>query len=60
MYEMIEGHSPFRKFKEKVKREEVDRRVRKDTEQYSEKFSEDAKSFCKMVGRALGRSAWNP
>ncbi|XP_045849381.1 G protein-coupled receptor kinase 4 isoform X2 [Meles meles] len=49
MYEMIEGHSPFRKFKEKVKREEVDRRVRKDTEQYSEKFSEDAKSFCKML-----------
>nr|XP_025743349.1 G protein-coupled receptor kinase 4 isoform X2 [Callorhinus ursinus] len=37
------------KFKEKVKREEVDRRVRKDTEQYSEKFSEDAKSICKML-----------
>ncbi|XP_077924450.1 G protein-coupled receptor kinase 4 isoform X2 [Halichoerus grypus] len=49
IYEMIEGHSPFRKFKEKVKREEVDRRVRKDTEQYSEKFSEDAKSLCKML-----------
>ncbi|XP_027454775.2 G protein-coupled receptor kinase 4 isoform X1 [Zalophus californianus] len=49
IYEMIEGHSPFRKFKEKVKREEVDRRVRKDTEQYSEKFSEDAKSICKML-----------
>ncbi|XP_040481086.1 G protein-coupled receptor kinase 4 isoform X3 [Ursus maritimus] len=37
------------KFKEKVKREEVDRRVRKDTEQYSEKFSEDAKSVCQML-----------
>ncbi|XP_011219742.1 G protein-coupled receptor kinase 4 isoform X1 [Ailuropoda melanoleuca] len=49
IYEMIEGHSPFRKFKEKVKREEVDRRVRKDTEQYSEKFSEDAKSVCQML-----------
>ncbi|XP_030891269.1 G protein-coupled receptor kinase 4 isoform X1 [Leptonychotes weddellii] len=49
IYEMIEGHSPFRKFKEKVKREEVDQRVRKDTEQYSEKFSEDAKSLCKML-----------
>lgn len=57
---MIEGHSPFRKFKEKVKREEVDRRVRKDTEQYSEKFSEDAKSVCQMVGRALGRLGWKP
>ncbi|XP_064440246.1 G protein-coupled receptor kinase 4 isoform X1 [Mirounga angustirostris] len=49
IYEMIEGHSPFRKFKERVKREEVDQRVRKDTEQYSEKFSEDAKSLCKML-----------
>ncbi|XP_034861311.1 G protein-coupled receptor kinase 4 isoform X7 [Mirounga leonina] len=37
------------KFKERVKREEVDQRVRKDTEQYSEKFSEDAKSLCKML-----------
>ena len=51
---MIEGHSPFKKYKEKVKREEVERRVNKEAEQYSEKFSEDARSICSMVGR-LGR-----
>ncbi|XP_042526953.1 G protein-coupled receptor kinase 4 isoform X3 [Dipodomys spectabilis] len=49
IYEMIEGHSPFKKFKEKVKREEIDQRVKTDTEQYSEKFSEDAKSICRML-----------
>ncbi|XP_008576197.1 PREDICTED: G protein-coupled receptor kinase 4 [Galeopterus variegatus] len=49
IYEMIQGHSPFRKFKEKVKREEVDRRVRMDTEEYSAKFSKDTKSICRML-----------
>ncbi|XP_010640059.1 G protein-coupled receptor kinase 4 isoform X2 [Fukomys damarensis] len=49
IYEMIQGRSPFRKPKEKVKREEVERRVRTDTEEYSEKFSEDAKSICRML-----------
>nr|XP_058157324.1 G protein-coupled receptor kinase 4 isoform X1 [Dasypus novemcinctus] len=53
IYEMIQGHAPFKKFKEKVKREEVDRRVREDCEQYSEKFSDDAKSICMMVGQVL-------
>ncbi|XP_045330702.1 G protein-coupled receptor kinase 4 isoform X2 [Leopardus geoffroyi] len=48
IYEMIQGHSPFKKFKEKVKRQEVERRVKKDTEEYSRKFSEDAKSVCRM------------
>ncbi|XP_063475768.1 G protein-coupled receptor kinase 4 isoform X13 [Symphalangus syndactylus] len=48
IYEMIQGHSPFKKFKEKVKREEVDQRIKNDTEEYSEKFSEDAKSICRM------------
>nr|XP_044623876.1 G protein-coupled receptor kinase 4 isoform X4 [Equus asinus] len=37
------------KFKEKVKRDEVERRATKDTEEYSEKFSEDAKSICRML-----------
>ena len=32
LYEMIEGKSPFRQRKEKVKREEIDRRV-KDTQE---------------------------
>ncbi|XP_037064079.1 G protein-coupled receptor kinase 4 isoform X15 [Peromyscus maniculatus bairdii] len=49
LYEMIEGHSPFKKYKEKVSREEVERRVRNETEEYSEKFSEDAKSICSML-----------
>ncbi|XP_036183248.1 G protein-coupled receptor kinase 4 isoform X9 [Myotis myotis] len=49
LYEMIQGHSPFRKFKEKVKREEVERRVKEDTELYSQRFSEDAESICRML-----------
>ncbi|KAL7990568.1 hypothetical protein Chor_013998 [Crotalus horridus] len=49
IYEMIAGQSPFRGRKEKVKREEVDRRVLEVDEVYSHKFSEEAKSICKML-----------
>ncbi|XP_040202186.1 G protein-coupled receptor kinase 5-like [Rana temporaria] len=49
IYEMIEGQSPFRAWKERVKREEVEKRVQEEQESYSEKFSEDAKSICKML-----------
>uniref|UniRef100_A0A8I5TMW0 G protein-coupled receptor kinase n=1 Tax=Pongo abelii TaxID=9601 RepID=A0A8I5TMW0_PONAB len=49
IYEMIEGQSPFRGRKEKVKREEVDRRVLETEEVYSHKFSEEATSICKML-----------
>ncbi|KAG8441205.1 hypothetical protein GDO86_006812 [Hymenochirus boettgeri] len=49
IYEMIEGQSPFRARKERVKREEVEKRVQEEQESYSEKFSEDAKSICKML-----------
>jgi G protein-coupled receptor kinase len=49
LYEMIEGQAPFRARKEKVKREEVDRRVKSDQEKYSVKFSEDAKSLCQQL-----------
>ncbi|XP_065078554.1 G protein-coupled receptor kinase 2 [Ochlerotatus camptorhynchus] len=49
LYEMIEGQAPFRARKEKVKREEVDRRVKEDVEKYSHKFSEDAKSLCQQL-----------
>ena len=49
IYEMIAGQSPFRGRKEKVKREEVDRRVLETEEVYSHKFSEEAKSICKMA-----------
>ncbi|XP_077972344.1 G protein-coupled receptor kinase 6-like isoform X2 [Styela clava] len=49
IYEMISGQSPFRQRKEKVKREEVDRRVKEDTEVYTDKFPEDARSICSML-----------
>ncbi|XP_046383358.1 G protein-coupled receptor kinase 2 isoform X1 [Ischnura elegans] len=49
IYEMIEGQAPFRARKEKVKREEVDRRVKEDQEKYSHKFTEEAKSLCQML-----------
>ncbi|CAG5020972.1 unnamed protein product [Parnassius apollo] len=46
VYEMIEGRAPFRARKEKVKREEVDRRVKHEQEKYSSKFSECARALC--------------
>lgn len=46
---MIEGQAPFRARKEKVKREEVDRRVKNEPEKYSNKFSEEAKSLCQQL-----------
>ncbi|KTF80883.1 hypothetical protein cypCar_00045714, partial [Cyprinus carpio] len=49
LYEMIEGQSPFQQRKKKIKREEVERLVKEVEEEYSSKFSEDAKSLCKMV-----------
>lgn len=49
LFEMIEGQAPFRARKEKVKREEVDRRVKEDQEKYSTKFNEDAKTLCQQL-----------
>ena len=46
---MIEGQAPFRARKEKVKREEVDRRVRELPETYSSKFTDEAKSLCQQL-----------
>lgn len=46
---MIQGQSPFQQRKKKIKREEVERLVKEVEEEYSSKFSEDAKSLCKMV-----------
>ena len=48
IYEMIEGRAPFRARKEKVKREEVDRRVKEMEEPYSSKFSSEAQSVCQV------------
>nr|XP_033713326.1 G protein-coupled receptor kinase 4 [Tursiops truncatus] len=36
---MVQGQSPFRKFREKVDRAEVERRVKEEAERYSEKSS---------------------
>lgn len=41
--------TPFRGWKEKVKREEVDRRVKEDQERYASKFSPDYKDCCMQV-----------
>uniref|UniRef100_A0A671RUV1 G protein-coupled receptor kinase n=1 Tax=Sinocyclocheilus anshuiensis TaxID=1608454 RepID=A0A671RUV1_9TELE len=49
LYEMIEGQSPFQQRKKKIKREDVERLVKEVEEEYSSKFSEDAKSLCKML-----------
>ena len=53
IYEMIEGRAPFRARKEKVKREEVDRRVKEMEEPYSAKFSSEAQSVCQVSECAL-------
>jgi len=50
VYEMTAGRSPFRARKERVKREEVEKRVQEEEEEYSDKFTEDAKAICRMVG----------
>uniref|UniRef100_A0A183CK97 G protein-coupled receptor kinase n=1 Tax=Globodera pallida TaxID=36090 RepID=A0A183CK97_GLOPA len=47
IYEMIEGKAPFRQRKEKVKRDEVERRVREDTEKYNDKFTEASRTLCR-------------
>uniref|UniRef100_A0A1I8JPR2 G protein-coupled receptor kinase n=1 Tax=Macrostomum lignano TaxID=282301 RepID=A0A1I8JPR2_9PLAT len=56
VFEMLAGRSPFRRRKERVKREEIDRRVREDTEDYSAAggdceslFSQSAEAFCRAL-----------
>uniref|UniRef100_A0A671MJ82 G protein-coupled receptor kinase n=1 Tax=Sinocyclocheilus anshuiensis TaxID=1608454 RepID=A0A671MJ82_9TELE len=49
IYEMTAGRSPFRARKERVKREEVEKRVQEEEEEYSDKFSEDTKAICRML-----------
>jgi len=43
------GRSPFSTRKERVKREEVEKRVREEQEPCSDKFSEDARAVCRTV-----------
>ncbi|XP_073767218.1 G protein-coupled receptor kinase 5 isoform X4 [Danio rerio] len=49
IYEMTAGRSPFRARKERVKREDVEKRVQEEEEEYSDKFSEDTKAICRML-----------
>ncbi|XP_078421795.1 G protein-coupled receptor kinase 5 isoform X3 [Cetorhinus maximus] len=49
VYEMTAGHSPFRARKERVKREEVEKRVQEKEEEYCDKFTEDTKHICQML-----------
>jgi len=50
IYEMIEGKAPFRARKERVKRDEVERRVKEDEATYnSGKFSESCADLCKQL-----------
>uniref|UniRef100_A0A673CEG9 G protein-coupled receptor kinase n=1 Tax=Sphaeramia orbicularis TaxID=375764 RepID=A0A673CEG9_9TELE len=49
VYEMTAGRSPFRARKERVKREEVERRVQEEEEEYNDKFTEDTKAICRML-----------
>jgi G protein-coupled receptor kinase len=49
IYEMIEGQSPFRHRKEKAKRDEIDKRVREQRENYSSKFSPFVRDLCSSV-----------
>nr|CDS17018.1 [G-protein-coupledreceptor] kinase [Echinococcus granulosus] len=45
VYEMIMGQPPFRKRRERLKREEIDRRVCEDTETYNQRFSDVVRDF---------------
>uniref|UniRef100_A0A8C2WGI9 G protein-coupled receptor kinase n=1 Tax=Cyclopterus lumpus TaxID=8103 RepID=A0A8C2WGI9_CYCLU len=49
VYEMTAGRSPFRARKERVKREEVERRVQEEEEEYNDKFTEDTKAICRIL-----------
>ncbi|CAL8087049.1 unnamed protein product [Calicophoron daubneyi] len=46
VYEMLSGHGPFRRRKERVKREEVDRRVCEEPEEYDSTFPECTRRLC--------------
>ena len=49
IYEMIEGHSPFRKIKDKAKRTEIEHRILETQETYSSKFSAKVMQLCTDV-----------
>lgn len=49
LYEMIAGQSPFQQRKKKIKREEVERLVKEVAEEYSDRFSPQARSLCSQL-----------
>ncbi|KAL1267121.1 hypothetical protein QQF64_002796 [Cirrhinus molitorella] len=49
IFEMTDGNPPFRKHKERLPRQEMERRVLEMIENYGEKFDEDTKSICKSL-----------
>jgi len=49
VYEMIHGDCPFRKRKERVTREEVERRIREDNPPFSKKFTDESRLFCSQL-----------
>ena len=51
VYEMIHGECPFRRRKEKVSREEVERRVREEAIKFPDKFTPEARLFISQVRR---------
>ena len=54
IFELIAGRGPFRKRGEKVKREEVDSRVKNDEEKYTEEFTaEYARDHAKKVSQSF-------
>ncbi|XP_029942476.1 G protein-coupled receptor kinase 6 isoform X5 [Salarias fasciatus] len=49
LFEMLEGRAPFQQRKRRMRREEVERLVLEAEEEYSAKFSRDARSLCRKL-----------
>lgn len=60
LYEMIAGQSPFQQRKKKIKREEVERLVKEVAEEYTDRFSPQARSLCSQVlqAKVLAGRSW--
>ena len=56
LYEMIQGSSPFQQRKKRMKREEVEKLVMEQNEEFSDKFSDLSTSLCQMVRWSLSLS----
>ncbi|XP_059394552.1 G protein-coupled receptor kinase 5 isoform X2 [Carassius carassius] len=49
IYEMTDGNPPFRKYKERLPKKEMERRVLEMIENYGKLFDEDTTSICKSL-----------